>query len=52
VQVDPECRQGQNLKAAVDEQIVKEGLIGIGIGAGVLGVIGLGIAAIVGGGRR
>eukprot|EP00884_Botryococcus_braunii_P002286 jgi/Botrbrau1/12058/Bobra.0295s0013.1 len=51
LQVNPECRQAQTLKAAVDDQVVKEGLIGIGIGAGVLGIIGIGIAAIVGGRR-
>lgn len=50
-QVNPECRQAQALKVAVDDQIVKEGLIGIGIGAGVLGLIGIGIAAIAGGRR-
>ena len=44
-QVSPESRQAQALKQAVEDQIVKEGLIGVGIAGGVLGVA----AVIVGG---
>ncbi|KAK9816702.1 hypothetical protein WJX72_003896 [[Myrmecia] bisecta] len=43
LKVTPDCRQAQHLKQVVDDQIVKEGLIGVGIGAGVLA----GVAAVV-----
>lgn len=45
LQVSPDSRQAQALKQAVEDQIVKEGLIGVGIAGGVLGVA----AVIVGG---
>jgi len=45
LRVSPESRQAQALKQAVDDQIVKEGLIGVGIAGGVLGLA----AVIVGG---
>ncbi len=34
-------RQAQTLKAAVEDQIVKEGLVGIGIASAVVGVASL-----------
>jgi fission 1 protein len=34
----PDMHQAQSLKASVDEQVVKDGLVGVGIAAGVVGV--------------
>ena len=46
LKVSPSFRQAQTLKAAVEEQIVKEGLVGIGLASAVVGLAGvvLGIA--------
>jgi len=41
----PGWRQAAGLKAAVDEAIVREGLVGLGVGAGVLGAVALAVAA-------
>ena len=43
--MSPESRQAHDLKQAVDDEIVKEGLIGVGVVGGVLGIA----AVIVGG---
>ena len=40
--------QGQALKEACEAQIVREGLVGIGIGSAVLAVAGLAIGLAVG----
>lgn len=47
----PETRQAASLKEAVDDQIVKEGLIGVGIGTAVVGAVA-GIAFALLSGRR
>jgi mitochondrial fission 1 protein len=41
----PEWRQAASLKAAVDDAVIREGLTGLGVAAGVLGVLGVAIAA-------
>lgn len=43
LKVSPSFRQAQTLKAAVEEQIVKEGLVGIGMASAVLGLVGVAI---------
>eukprot|EP00878_Enallax_costatus_P005214 GHUV01005480.1.p1 GENE.GHUV01005480.1~~GHUV01005480.1.p1 ORF type:complete len:152 (+),score=43.82 GHUV01005480.1:278-733(+) len=45
----PDFRQAESLKAAVDERVVKDGLVGLGV-AGAVAAIALGV--IFGGGRR
>lgn len=49
LQVHPDCRQAAALKSRVDDQIVKDGLIGVGLGVGVLGLVGLVIGGILSG---
>ncbi|BDA42445.1 probable mitochondrial fission 1 protein [Coccomyxa sp. Obi] len=46
LKVSPNFRQAQTLKAAVEDQIVKEGLVGIGLASALVGLAGvaLGIA--------
>lgn len=51
LKVSPNFRQAQTLKAAVEEQIVKEGLVGIGLASALLGLAGLAIG-IIAAGRR
>lgn len=48
-QVHPDFHQADGLKARVDEQIMKEGMWGVGIGAAVVGV---GLAVLFGRGSR
>ena len=36
MQIQPHFHQAETLKATVEDQIVKEGLIGVGVGAGLL----------------
>lgn len=43
LKVSPSFRQARTLKAAVEEQIVKEGLVGIGMASAVLGLVGVAI---------
>ena len=45
MQIQPHFHQAETLKATVEDQIVKEGLIGVGVGAGLLGLIAIGITA-------
>ena len=45
MQIQPHFHQAETLKAMVEDQIVKEGLIGVGLGAGLLGIVAIGIAA-------
>lgn len=49
MQVSPESRQANDLKKLVDDKIIKEGLIGLGVVGGVLGGV-LGITAVIVGG--
>ena len=46
--VSPHSRQAQALKEACEQQIVREGLVGIGIGSAVLGVAALAIGLAFG----
>ena len=46
--MDPGHKKAEELKVTVEDQLVKEGLIGVGIGAGLLGLIGVAIAAAFG----
>ena len=46
LKVSPSFRQAQTLKAAVEEQIVKEGLVGIGMASAVLGLVGVAIGLV------
>jgi len=46
--VNPQWRQAQTLKAAVDDQVVKEGLLGIGVATAIGGVAALILAAALG----
>jgi len=41
----PGWRQAASLKAAVDEAVIREGLVGLSVGAGVVGAVALAIAA-------
>ncbi len=43
LKVSPSFRQAQTLKAAVEEQIVKEGLVGIGLASALVGLAGVAI---------
>lgn len=45
----PDFRQAESLKAAVDDRVVKDGLLGLGV-AGAVAAVALGV--IFGGGRR
>lgn len=38
MQVSPDSHQAHQLKQAVEDQIIKEGLVGVGIVGGLLGV--------------
>lgn len=46
LQVAPNMRQAQNLHGILQSTIAKEALIGVGIGAGLLGVAALVVAGI------
>lgn len=48
LKVNPQWRQAQTLKAAVDDQVVKEGLLGIGVATAIGGVAALILAAALG----
>lgn len=45
LQVKPGSRQGIDLKKAIDDAIVREGLIGVGVGTGILaaGAVAIGL---------
>lgn len=49
MQTHPDFRQAAFLKGEVDDIILKEGLVGVGIGAAVVGV---GLALLFGGSKR
>ena len=48
LRVNPQWRQGQTLKQAVDDQVVKEGLLGLGVATAIGGVAALILAAALG----
>ncbi|KAK9835188.1 hypothetical protein WJX81_004593 [Elliptochloris bilobata] len=53
LKVNPESRQGAALKAAVEDQIVREGLVGVGVAGGIIATIAaVALAAAFGGRRR
>ncbi|EEF35333.1 Mitochondrial fission 1 protein, putative [Ricinus communis] len=45
LKIEPEWRQAQSLKRAIEDQIKKDGIIGIGIAATAVGLVAGGIAA-------
>ncbi|KAJ8751180.1 hypothetical protein K2173_016361 [Erythroxylum novogranatense] len=45
LKIEPEWRQAQSLKKAIEDQIKKDGVIGIGIAATAVGLVAGGIAA-------
>ena len=51
LKVNPQWRQAQTLKAAVDDQVVREGLLGLGVATAIGGVAALILAAALGGRR-
>lgn len=46
--MSPHSRQAQALKEACEQQIMREGLVGIGIGSAVLGVAAVAIGLAFG----
>lgn len=52
LEVSPTCSQAKSLKAQVEDQIVKEGLVGVGLAAAAVGVVGAVVASVVLGSRR
>ncbi|CAL5219635.1 g1509 [Coccomyxa viridis] len=48
LRVNPQWRQAQTLKQAVDDQVVKEGLLGLGVATAIGGVAALILAAALG----
>ena len=51
-QLSPNFHQAEALKGEVEAQIVRDGLVGIGIGAAALTVVGGIVAGVVLGSRR
>lgn len=49
VQVHPDFRQAEALHSAVDDKILGQGLVGVGIGAAVVGV---GLAILFGAAKK
>ncbi|KAJ6345318.1 hypothetical protein OIU78_008064 [Salix suchowensis] len=45
LKIEPEWRQAQSLKKAIEDRIKKDGMIGIGIATAAVGVVAGGIAA-------
>ncbi|XP_050235693.1 mitochondrial fission 1 protein A-like [Mercurialis annua] len=45
LKIEPDWRQAQSLKKAIEDQIKKDGIIGIGIAATAVGLVAGGIAA-------
>lgn len=52
LKVAPSSHQGAELKSAVDDAIVKEGLIGVGVGTGLLTVAAVAIGLLMSGRKR
>lgn len=52
MQVKPGSRQGADLKKAIDDAIVKEGLIGVGVGTGLLAAGAVAIGLLLSGRKR
>lgn len=52
MQVAPSSHQATQLKSAIDDAIVKEGLIGVGVGTGLLTVAAIAIGLLVSGRKR
>ena len=47
MQVSPHSHQAAELKSAVDDAIVKEGLIGVGVGTGLLTVAAVAVGLLM-----
>ncbi|KAJ4845982.1 Mitochondrial fission 1 protein A [Turnera subulata] len=47
LEIEPDWRQAQSLKKAIEDKIKKDGVIGIGIAASAIGLFAAGIAAAV-----
>ncbi|CAN1250556.1 Mitochondrial fission 1 protein A [Linum perenne] len=45
LKIEPEWRQAQTLKKAIEDRVTKDGVIGIGIAATAVGLVAGGIAA-------
>ena len=52
VQVAPSSHQAAELKAAIDDAIVKEGLIGVGVGTGLITVAAVAIGLLMSSRKR
>lgn len=52
LKVAPSSHQGTQLKSAIDDAIVKEGLIGVGVGTGLLTVAAIAIGLLMSGRKR
>lgn len=48
----PSSHQAAQLKSAIDDAIVKEGLIGVGVGTGLLTVAAIAIGLLMSGRKR
>ena len=51
-QVAPSSHQATQLKSAIDDAIVKEGLIGVGVGTGLVTVAAIAIGLLMSGRNR
>lgn len=51
-QVAPSSHQATQLKSAIDDAIVKEGLIGVGVGTGLVTVAAIAIGLLMSGRKR
>lgn len=52
LQVAPSSHQAGQLKSAIDDAIVKEGLIGVGVGTGLVTVAAIAIGLLMSGRKR
>eukprot|EP00270_Netrium_digitus_P007639 TRINITY_DN223_c0_g1_i1.p1 TRINITY_DN223_c0_g1~~TRINITY_DN223_c0_g1_i1.p1 ORF type:complete len:158 (-),score=32.64 TRINITY_DN223_c0_g1_i1:295-768(-) len=52
LKVDPNFKQGEALKKMADEQISKDGVVGVGIAAGAVAVIAGGLALLASGASK
>ena len=52
LQVAPSSHQAAQLKSAIDDAIVKEGLIGVGVGTGLVTVAAIAIGLLMSGRKR
>ena len=43
----PACRQARALKAAVDDAVVRDGIVGLGVGAALVAAAGFAVASFM-----